>query len=52
LRLSERGKLVYDLATRAFYPPDVRRRMDDRQKLVGQTINLRARKRSAPTARP
>lgn len=43
VRLSDRGRLVYDLATRAFYPQAVRRWMDHRQQLAGTSNNLRPR---------
>jgi oxygen-independent coproporphyrinogen-3 oxidase len=42
--LTERGALVFDLATRAFYPRPVRRRMDERQSLAGVAPNLRPSK--------
>jgi oxygen-independent coproporphyrinogen-3 oxidase len=45
LELSPRGRLVYDLAIKAFYPEPVLRWMDDRQQLAETARNLRA---SAP----
>jgi oxygen-independent coproporphyrinogen-3 oxidase len=39
--LTDKGRLVYDLATRAFYPESVRRRMDERQALAATAPNLR-----------
>lgn len=41
--LTDRGKLVYDLATRAFYPETVRAWMEERQRLAETSPNLRAR---------
>ena len=45
LDLSERGRLVYDLAIRAFYPEPVRRWMEERRRLVESSPNLRPRAR-------
>jgi oxygen-independent coproporphyrinogen-3 oxidase len=42
LQLSDRGRLVHDLATRAFYPDHVRRWMDERQRLADTAVNLRS----------
>ena len=42
LELSARGRLVYDLAIKAFYPEPVLRWMDDRQRLADTARNLRA----------
>ena len=42
LELSERGRLVYDLAIKAFYPDSVLRWMKDRQRLADAARNLRA----------
>lgn len=43
VNLTDRGRLVYDLATRAFYPESVLQWMQERQDLVGTTVNLRPR---------
>jgi oxygen-independent coproporphyrinogen-3 oxidase len=43
IRLTPRGRLVYDLATRAFYPERIRGWMDERQALVGHVRNLTPR---------
>ncbi|HEX5065434.1 MAG TPA: radical SAM protein [Myxococcota bacterium] len=40
--LSARGRLVYDLAIKSFYPEPVLRWMDDRQRLADTARNLRA----------
>jgi oxygen-independent coproporphyrinogen-3 oxidase len=42
VRLTERGALVHDLATRAFYPGAVRAWMADRQRLAASSVNLGA----------
>ena len=42
VELSARGRLVYDLAIKAFYPEPVLRWMDDRQRLADTARNLRA----------
>lgn len=41
--LTNRGRLVYDLAMRAFYPESVRRWMEERDKLAETSVNLRPR---------
>jgi oxygen-independent coproporphyrinogen-3 oxidase len=43
VRISDRGKLVYDLATRAFYPDGVLRWVEERQRLADTSSNLRPR---------
>jgi oxygen-independent coproporphyrinogen-3 oxidase len=45
IRLSETGRLVYDLVTRAFYPENVRRWIEDRQSLAATAAHLRPRAR-------
>ena len=42
LELSPRGRLVYDLAIKTFYPEPVLRWMDERQRLADTARNLRA----------
>jgi oxygen-independent coproporphyrinogen-3 oxidase len=42
LELSARGRLVYDLAIKAFYPEPVLRWMDERQRLADTARNMRA----------
>lgn len=46
--LTEKGQLLYDLVTRAFYPGKVRRWMDARQDLAHTAANLRPRKVPLP----
>jgi oxygen-independent coproporphyrinogen-3 oxidase len=46
--LTEKGQLLYDLVTRAFYPGKIRRWMDARQDLAHTAANLRPRKEPLP----
>jgi oxygen-independent coproporphyrinogen-3 oxidase len=43
IRLSDIGQLVYDLVTRAFYPDNVRRWIEERQSLTATSPHLRPR---------
>jgi oxygen-independent coproporphyrinogen-3 oxidase len=55
ISLTDRGRLVYDLATRAFYPESVLRWMQERQELIGRSVNLRppaSHRRPLPDASP
>ena len=49
IELTERGKLFYDLITRAFYPRPIRQWMQQRQELAETAANLRSRHAVAQT---